>query len=296
MRLSCRGVKRRPAESAPVFPDGLRLQYVHADFMYGRRPARRPRRRDLVPDRRRGTGTPLLLLHGGPGAPSHYLNPFSALGAERPVVVFDQLGCGRSDRVCDPALMTIEAHVAQVEALREALGLRNSSCTASPGGGDRRGILLLPSGAGPGFDLQQPAPQRSALAARCGHSDRVPARRNAGSHPPARGNRDIRLPGIPGGHGGLLSAFCHPPDAAAARCRKVFFRNEPGRLQTMWGPSEFTVTGRLRDYDGRPASAISTCRPCSSPARSTKPGRKPFVFSRVSFGGPSSSKSRAPPI
>ena len=45
-----------------------------------------------------GPGTPLLLLHGGPGAPSYYLEPLSALGNERPVIFYGQLGCGRSDR------------------------------------------------------------------------------------------------------------------------------------------------------------------------------------------------------
>ncbi len=42
-----------------------------------------------------GPKTPLLLIHGGPGFPSDYLQPFDALGDERPVYVWDQLGCGR---------------------------------------------------------------------------------------------------------------------------------------------------------------------------------------------------------
>jgi len=40
---------------------------------------------------------PLLVCHGGPGVPSDYLFPLAGqLG--RPVIFFDQLGCGRSDR------------------------------------------------------------------------------------------------------------------------------------------------------------------------------------------------------
>ncbi|MCG8692645.1 MAG: hypothetical protein MI806_15690, partial [Minwuiales bacterium] len=37
-------------------------------------------------------GTPLLTLHGGPGASHDYLEPLAALGDDRPVVFFDQLG------------------------------------------------------------------------------------------------------------------------------------------------------------------------------------------------------------
>lgn len=71
----------------------------------------------------KGDQIPLLLLHGGPGAPSYYLNPFCALADERPVIFFDQLGCGRSERITDTSLLTIPFFVNQIEELRKALGL-----------------------------------------------------------------------------------------------------------------------------------------------------------------------------
>ena len=64
-----------------------------------------------------GPGTPLLVLHGGPGAPSHYLDRLGRLGDERPVVFYDQLGCGRSDRPSDPNLWRVERFVAQLALL-----------------------------------------------------------------------------------------------------------------------------------------------------------------------------------
>src|SRR5205085_12561313 len=48
-----------------------------------------------------GTNTPILLLHGGPGVPSYYLNPLREISKERPVIFWDQLGCGRSDKITD---------------------------------------------------------------------------------------------------------------------------------------------------------------------------------------------------
>src|SRR6185503_15495806 len=36
--------------------------------------------------------TPLLMLHGGPGAGHNYLLPMQALADERPVIFYDQLG------------------------------------------------------------------------------------------------------------------------------------------------------------------------------------------------------------
>jgi len=71
-----------------------------------------------------GTGTPLLVLHGGPGATSHYLDRLGQLGDERPVIFYDQLGCGRSDRPSDTNLWRVERFVEEVAAVRRALGLK----------------------------------------------------------------------------------------------------------------------------------------------------------------------------
>ncbi len=72
-----------------------------------------------------GDKPPLLLLHGGPGVPSYYLNPLAPLGDERPVIFFDQLGCGRSDRITDTTLMTVENYVEEVQTIVKELGLRD---------------------------------------------------------------------------------------------------------------------------------------------------------------------------
>lgn len=70
-----------------------------------------------------GTRTPLLVLHGGPGIPHDYLENLALLGDERPVVFYDQLGCGRSDRPDDPKLWTRERFARELDAVRSSLGL-----------------------------------------------------------------------------------------------------------------------------------------------------------------------------
>ena len=67
---------------------------------------------------------PVLVLHGGPGAAHDYLEPIGALAATgRPVIFYDQLGCGLSDRPHDPSLWEVELFVEEVTAVRQALGL-----------------------------------------------------------------------------------------------------------------------------------------------------------------------------
>ena len=52
-----------------------------------------------------GTGTPVILLHGGPGFNSYYLKPLEALGDERAVIRYDQGGAGKSGTMTDTTMM-----------------------------------------------------------------------------------------------------------------------------------------------------------------------------------------------
>ncbi|MCH7690505.1 MAG: proline iminopeptidase-family hydrolase [candidate division Zixibacteria bacterium] len=71
-----------------------------------------------------GSSIPLLMLHGGNGVSSIYLKPLEALADQRPVVFFDQLGCGNSPGPSDTSLWTIENFVEQIAAVRKALNLK----------------------------------------------------------------------------------------------------------------------------------------------------------------------------
>ena len=66
---------------------------------------------------------PLVVLHGGPGGTHDYLESLEALAETgRRVVLYDQLGCGHSDRG-DESLWTVETYVDEVAAVRDHLGL-----------------------------------------------------------------------------------------------------------------------------------------------------------------------------
>ena len=70
-----------------------------------------------------GTGEPLLLLHGGPGATSTYLEALMTLADNGyQVVRYDQLGSGKSDQPDDTSLWTVDHFVKEVDVVRSALG------------------------------------------------------------------------------------------------------------------------------------------------------------------------------
>jgi proline-specific peptidase len=77
--------------------------------------------------------TPLICIHGGPGATSSYMKPFSLLHVDHgfPVILYDQLGCGQSthfpDKKGDTDFWTIDLFVAELQNLITALKISGSS-------------------------------------------------------------------------------------------------------------------------------------------------------------------------
>ena len=200
-----------------------------------------------------GTTTPLLLLHGGPGVPSYYLKPLAALADERPVVFYDQLGCGRSPAPADSSLWTTDRFVRELAAVRTALGLEKVHLYGTSWGA----ILALeymkthPSGvesivmASPALDIHQWMRDADSLKHTLPDSTRKvieAAERDHTTDSPAYQNAMMAYY--------QLYIARHQPwsadlDSAFAQIGQAVYT-------TMDGPSEFSVTGTLRDYDGRP--------------------------------------------
>jgi proline iminopeptidase len=197
-----------------------------------------------------GRGTPLLLLHGGPGFPSQYLEPLSALGDERPVVFYDQLGCGRSDHPVDPGLWRVARFVAELAAVREALGLSRVILHGHSWGGALAVETLLSGASGvAGLVLASPL-----LDARRWLADADRLRREL----PGEVQETLRRHEEAG-----TTDSPEYERATGAYCREFVCRRDPwppemeeslsqlGRdcYLSLWGPSEFHPAGLLRSYD-----------------------------------------------
>ena len=195
-----------------------------------------------------GPGTPLLVLHGGPGVPSYYLDSLRALASERPVVLYDQLGCGRSDRPADTSLYRAERFVAEVGQVRDALGLGRVHLLGQSWGGMLAAMYVLTAPPGlASLVLASPVIDSGRWADDC-------ARLKAALPAEVQEVIDEHE----------ASGFTGCPEYAAATlewwrrhiCRLRPFPADVERAlasmgvecyATMWGPSEFTLTGNLRD-------------------------------------------------
>ncbi|NMH68048.1 alpha/beta hydrolase [Bacillus sp. RO3] len=72
-----------------------------------------------------GSGEPIVFLHGGPGGSHEFFLPFAErLAEDYTVILYDQCGCGLSEKVEGNAY-SIQNEVETLEALRQALGLHH---------------------------------------------------------------------------------------------------------------------------------------------------------------------------
>jgi len=83
-----------------------------------------------------GHGTPLVIVHGGPGASHDYFLPYLLpLARHNKLVFIDERGSGKSSKMDDPTQYTVENMADDVEAVRQALGLGKISLLGHSYGG-----------------------------------------------------------------------------------------------------------------------------------------------------------------
>jgi proline iminopeptidase len=203
---------------------------------------------------------PVLMIHGGPGGVScSYAATMGGLSAARPVVMYDQLGSGSSDKMLDLQRdAVLPRFVAEVTAIREKLGLSEIHLVGHSWGATVALEYLLtakPTGVrsvtfvGPllstplwiadakALVTQLPAESQDAINAAIASgkfdtpafkaADRVFASNFGRRHP--------------------ISKERLQADFGACMSTPRNFNKE--LYEYMWGPSEFVANGTLRDYD-----------------------------------------------
>ncbi|MBF0466264.1 MAG: proline iminopeptidase-family hydrolase [Nitrospirae bacterium] len=78
-------------------------------------------------------GLPLIVVHGGPGFSHDYLEPLSALSDERPVIFYEQLGCGNSDKCSGTSRWNVDYFGSEFDKVCAALNLKSRHILAHSG-------------------------------------------------------------------------------------------------------------------------------------------------------------------
>ena len=194
--------------------------------------------------------TPLLCLHGGPGFTHHYLEALESLADRRPVIFYDQLGCGNSDRPGDLSLWTVDRFVEELAQVREALRLDDLHLFGSSWGG----MLAMQ------YVLDRKPPLRSLTL--CGSPASMPrwvtdcaellAQQPEQVRNTIKEHEDSGFTACPEYQAAILGFYrehvCRL-DPWPAGLERSFAEAGYDVYNTMNGPSEFTVTGTLKTWD-----------------------------------------------
>ncbi len=200
-----------------------------------------------------GGQTPLLTLHGGPGSSHNYLLPLQALADERPVIFYDQLGCGRADAPDDDSVYTIQRSVDEVDAVRAALGLDRVVLLGHSWGallaveylcqGRGRGVdRLILSGAMASIPQVMAGFDRLFASMPDGWGDKIHTLERAGKTATPEYAELVQK---------FYDAFVLrvPPSPEVLATLEALSKSPAYRVLN--GPNEFTIVGKIKDWDRR---------------------------------------------
>jgi proline-specific peptidase len=194
---------------------------------------------------------PLLVLHGGPGESHDYLQPLEELAVSgRPIIFYDQLGGGNSDQPNDPSLWSVLLFLEELATVRQELRLDHIHLLGYSWGGmlAMEYALTEPAGLASLILASSPAsiPQWIAEANRLRRElpEEVQAtlrhHEEAGTTDEAAYEEVMQV--YDQRHLCRLDPWPEPLTRTSVN---------PEIYNTMWGSSEFHVTGTLKEWDIR---------------------------------------------
>lgn len=198
-----------------------------------------------------GPGLPLLALHGGPGGTSCGLSQLEALGDERPIIRYDQLGTGRSGRPEDMSLWQVERFVEALHVVRQQLGLGRFHLLGHSWGGALAAAYVLEKGTDGVASVTLSSPLLS-----------TPLWIDDANHLRQQLPDDVQRALTKHEQAGTIDSEEYRKASDIFYERHVYGGDRPERpadceaapgnsmiYEFMWGPTEFYATGNLVDFD-----------------------------------------------
>lgn len=197
---------------------------------------------------------PLILLHGGPGSTHNYFEGFDDFAGQdgRQVIMYDQIGCGRSSIPDDPSMFCLDVWVQEFKQLIKYLKLQDIHILGQSWGGmlaisyvcdcDHRGVksVILASTLS---NSQLWGKEQHRLISFMSESDKQAIKY-------AEDHNKFDLPAYikVNEHYYKLHVWDSPTENSPEYLRRP---KKVGTFsyQVAWGPNEYNPTGNLRKFD-----------------------------------------------
>jgi L-proline amide hydrolase len=203
--------------------------------------------------------TPVMILHGGPGAGHNYCEPIADVLAQtgRAAVLYDQIGCGNSTHLPDKPkeFWTPELFMEELVLLTEHLGISNKYNIVGQSWGGMLGMqfaIQKPKGLNAMVIADSPASMEVWVSEANKLRKELPPEVEATllKHEAAETTEDPEyIAAVDVFYSRHLCRIPQPPYVVASFDQLAA---DPTVYHTMNGPSEFHVIGSLKHWDIRP--------------------------------------------
>ena len=203
--------------------------------------------------------TPVMVLHGGPGAGHHYCEPIAEVLAQtgRAAVLYDQIGCGNSTHLPDKPkeFWTPELFMEELVLLTQHLGISNKYNIVGQSWGGMLGMqfaITNPKGLNALVVADSPASMEVWVSEANKLRKELPPEVEATllKHEAAETTEDPEyVAAVDVFYSRHLCRIPQPPYVVASFEQLAA---DPTVYHTMNGPSEFHVIGSLKNWDIRP--------------------------------------------
>lgn len=193
---------------------------------------------------------PILLLHGGPGSTHNYFEVLDSLAKQRPVISYDQLGCGNSYVDHHPQLWTLSTWMAELDNVIKSLHLTRFHLLGQSWGG----MLAL------AYALQQPQGLQSLILSSTLSSSQLWGReqhrmlkymtkeeQDAITKAEETGNWQDEM--TQKAITRYMKLHCADIKDNDPECLRREKRSGTESYLTAWGPNELTPQGTLKNFD-----------------------------------------------
>ncbi|TNE63681.1 MAG: alpha/beta fold hydrolase [Alphaproteobacteria bacterium] len=196
----------------------------------------------------------IIVMHGGPGGTHRGNMPYVQLSDTYPVILYDQLGTGNSDRTADKSEWTVEHFVGEIDAIRKALDLRDVVIAGHSWGGTLAAEYAVrrPEGLKAAILSSPLISTHQWLADNQEWIDQLPAATAA----TIRKHEAEGTTNAPEYRAAEQEFYrhhmCRQTPCPGQRYRVDGPKGNGEMYEYMWGPTEFFAPGTLKDYDVSP--------------------------------------------
>lgn len=193
---------------------------------------------------------PILLLHGGPGSTHNYFEVLDPLAKQRPLISYDQLGCGNSYVDHHPQLWTLSTWMEELDNVIKSLHLTRFHLLGQSWGG----MLAL------AYALQQPQGLQSLILSSTLSSSQLWGReqhrmlkymtkeeQDAITKAEETGNWQDEM--AQKAIARYMKLHCADIKDNDPECLRREKRSGTESYMTAWGPNELTPQGTLKNFD-----------------------------------------------